>query len=176
MGVLETRRGQMDQALQHLQKTLDLSIEVDAKVGVSVTLFCLTLHYRKAGKMDLALRCCQDKYPLAELIPFHAEFFFYPFGMVLVHYRSDSHSEEDSEARKDGLRLLALWEKIKRDISWYGFDHEDYVRALEKLCLRLGEASYQAIWAEGQSMTEEDGMVYARALLEKYVSQDRQAG
>jgi hypothetical protein len=48
------------------------------------------------------------------------------------------------------------------------------VQALEQLCDQMGEAAYQAVWAEGQAMTQEEGVAYAGLLLKKYAPKEGQ--
>ena len=168
LGIVETRRGRMNQARQSLQKAVDLCIEVDDREGLYISFSWRAWHYRQAGQTGQALRCCQEMYTLLEWLPFFADGFFKSLGMVLVRHRSNNISEEDGQANQEGLRLLALWNKIKT--FGYLMDQEEYEQALEQLRDQMGEAAFQAVWAQGQAMTQEQGVAYAGSLLEKYAS------
>jgi predicted ATPase/class 3 adenylate cyclase len=173
LGIVETWRGQIDQARQNLQKALDLSIEVESTFSTMLAYIFLGWHYRQAGQTGQALRCCLDLYKVVALEPFNAKNLFYPLGMVLMMYPSSANSEEDGQARQAGLRLIALADKIGvLPAAWIWFDQADKEQALEQLRWQMGEAAYQAVWNEGQAMTLDEGVALAASLLEKYALEE----
>jgi hypothetical protein len=92
--------------------------------------------------------------------------------MVLATRRSISISKEDGHAHQDGLRLLALREKSKMTGFYYSIDQVNYDQALEQLREQMGDIEFQTVWAEGQTMTQDEGTAYAKSLLEKYAPRE----
>jgi tetratricopeptide (TPR) repeat protein len=166
LGIVETRRGQMSRAYRSLQKVLDLATEMEDKGGIFSSLFCLAWYYRMAGQTDLALRYCKDMYTILEWFSSLANGLFYALGMVLILRRSGIASKDNKQARLDGLRLLALYDKIGR--YWHPFDHKTKELTVRQMRGKMGETAFQAIWSEGQAMSLDEGMTYAGSLLEKY--------
>jgi len=174
LGIVETRRGQFDQARQYLQRALDLQIEIEANNGTFVSYDWLAWHYRQARQADLAMYCCQDMYKLLDWLPWHTDVFFYTLGMVLLICQSNTAYNEVDPTGRDGLRFIALWDKISNRIMFM-YDQDEYEQTLEQLRGQLGEAVFQAIWSEGQAMTLDEGVEYAGALLEKYAPKEDRA-
>jgi tetratricopeptide (TPR) repeat protein len=172
LGIVETRRGQFDQARQHLQKALDLNIEIEAKNGSFLSYVWLAWHYRQAGQADLAMHCCQDMYKLLDWLPWHTDVFFYTLGMVLLICQSNAPGSEDDPTGRDGLRLIALWDKFLYNRIIFMYDQDEYEQTLEQLNGQLGEAANQTVWAEGQAMTQDEGIAFAGSLLEKYAPKE----
>jgi len=96
----------------------------------------------------------------------------YALGMVLTMHRSGIAFKEVNKARQDGLVLLALYDKMKK--YWHSFDQEAKEQAIKHMRGQMGEAAYQAVWAEGQAMTLDEGVAYAGSLLEKYAPKEYQ--
>jgi hypothetical protein len=117
-----------------------------------------------------ALRYRQEMYAMSELLSSLANGLFYALGMVLIMHGSGIASKQNDQARRGGLRLLALYDSIRR--WWLSFDHLANLQVLEQLHDQIGEAAFQAVWAEGQAMTKEEGVAYAGSLLEKYTRKE----
>jgi predicted ATPase/class 3 adenylate cyclase len=171
LGIIHTRRGQLDQARRKLQKALDLQLEVDDNVGIFSSLFWLAWHYRQLGQTVQALRYCQDMPGILDWLPGDAGYLLYTVGMVLGHSPSGESVDSDHQTYYDSLRLLALQDKIRTEDDWrFIYDQNSYQQLLRQLRRRLGEAIYQKFWEEGQAMSLEEGMATVNSLLERYTA------
>ena len=170
-GIIQTSRGQLDQARRTLEKALELQLEVDDKVGIFYSFYWLAWHYQQQGKTVQALGYCLEMPEVLDWLPGAAVDLLYIVGMVLGHYPGGVSVDSDIQTRHNSLRLLALQNKIRTEENWrLLYDQDNYEQLLKQLRRQLGEDTYQNLWEEGQAMTLEAGLITVNSLLVKHAA------
>ena len=168
-GMINTHRGQFEQARQSLEMALELSDEVGDLIGKWFSRLFLIWHHLRAGRYQIA-RCyykelCEtvDAVGSVNIYPY----FVYSSGMLLASSLNDPLKKWDPTAGMHAVRLLGFTDEFVDQYGWgwpVRFRPGDQ-QALEQLREKLREDAYSQAWEEGRELTIEQAVLYA---LEEY--------
>ena len=167
IGTIQALRKQYEPARQRFAKALEVFREVDDFIGVSVSLFLLSLVYRLAGNYQLAIETGRETYSF--IIKWNYDIFLneynYSFAMLLISGLNDGYHSWDATLAMQAVRLYSATGK-GRDTQgyWYQRFKPFDLPQLEQLRQRLGEALYTQAWKEGEVLTLEQALALAQEI------------
>jgi predicted ATPase len=172
MGVIQTWRGQSEQAQQLFFQALELLREVEDKGGIHLALVMLAWFHRRTGNYRQSLQWCQEMHQAAKSAA-HQDAFYtwvYSIGLLQASILNGPVSIWDPTAGMEAVQLYAFTQKsenngVMRFISFMRTLEEDQ-HMIELLREKLGEAIYTKAWKEGQAMTLEQAVSLALEVLE----------
>jgi predicted ATPase/DNA-binding XRE family transcriptional regulator len=150
-------RGDIPRARQLAEKGLSLAREVGARDALYLTLQALATVARAEGDHERAARLFGEGLSLSAEVEDHSSLAYYLQGLAAIA------ASENRSAR--AARLWGAAEAILESTEVIAYAHAPdrslYRRQVAAVHERLGEAAWEAAWAEGRAMMPRQAVAYA---------------
>jgi predicted ATPase/DNA-binding SARP family transcriptional activator len=156
LGAIALEEGNIPQARVRFEEHLTLSKEFGDKDGIAACLFQLGYLAAQEGDYQRGLSLCEESLAIARELGSRATI---AYQLERFAFIVSAQSQVRRAARLLGA-AYGLRESINSPIPAH--ERAEYDREVTALRAQMDEAAFAAIWAEGQAMTLEEAIAYAR--------------
>jgi predicted ATPase/DNA-binding SARP family transcriptional activator len=151
------REGEFDSAVTQLEESLELRRELGNLRGIASSLVVLGLTELRRGDLDRGAALLEEGARIAQEIGDMLDGLYY----VWVFGKLSAMRERLVRAARLWGAGEALRERMGVPLSKFVLVHSDYERDLAAVRSTLEEATFEAAWAEGRTMSFEQAIEYA---------------